>query len=136
MLNRIVLIGRITHSLELKYTQAGAAVCNFDIAAERPYKDAQGEKITDFFHIQAWKNLAELICKYSGKGKMIGIDGALHQRKYQTKDGENRTTYEILAANVQFIEFKDNGNGKEETKKPDNAASQEPPAETDNELPF
>lgn len=113
MFNLVVLTGRLTSDVELKSTSNGVPVCNFSIAVDRRYKQGE-ERQTDFINIVAWRGTAEHICKYFRKGSMIGIEGSIQTRRYQDKDGNNRTAFEIVANNVQFIESKrvlDGGEG-------------------------
>ena len=105
MFNLVVLSGRITAEPELKNTSNGVPVCNFSIAVERRYKQGE-ERQADFINVVAWRNSAEFVCKYFNKGSMIGIEGAIQTRKYQDKEGNNRTAFEVVANNVQFIESK------------------------------
>jgi len=104
MLNRIILIGRLVADPEIRFTQTGVSVANFRIAVDRNFKSATGEKETDFINIVAWRKLAELVGEYVKKGRLIAVEGSLHQRSYQTREGENRTTYEVQADNVQFLD--------------------------------
>ncbi|MBN2327666.1 MAG: single-stranded DNA-binding protein [Candidatus Omnitrophica bacterium] len=104
MINRIVLVGRLVADPEVRYTQNGVAVSSFSIAVDRPYRSAGGERQTDFINIVAWRKLAELMGQYMKKGRLIGVDGSLQMRKYQTKEGENRTVYEVQADNIQFLD--------------------------------
>lgn len=105
MFNLVVLTGRLTVDPELKTTQSGVSVTDFSIAVQRSYKSGE-EPITDFINIQAWRSTAEFICKYFGKGKMIGIEGSIQTRRYTDKQGNNRTAFEVVANNVQFVESK------------------------------
>lgn len=105
MFNLVVLTGRITATPELKTTTSGNSVVSFSIAVERKYKQGE-EKQADFINVVAWRQTAEFICKYFQKGSMIGIEGSIQTRKYQDKDGNNRTAFEVLANNVQFVESK------------------------------
>ena len=105
MFNLVVLTGRMTADPELKTTPNGVSVCSFSIAVERRYKQGE-ERQADFINIVAWRSSAEFICKYFKKGSMIGIEGALQTRKYQDRDGNNRTAFEVVANNVQFVESK------------------------------
>lgn len=99
MLNRITLMGRLTAVPELKSTTQGTPVLSATLAVERPgYK----EKTTDFLPIVAWRGTAEMISKYFHKGSMICIEGMLTTRKWDTKDGEHRTAYEIVVDRVHF----------------------------------
>ena len=105
MFNLVVLTGRLTADPELKTTPNGVSVTSFSIAVERRYKQGE-ERQADFINIVAWRSSAEFICKYFKKGSMIGIEGSIQTRKYQDKDGNNRTAFEVVANNVQFVEFK------------------------------
>lgn len=105
MFNLVVLTGRLTANPELKTTSNGVSVCSFSIAVDRRYKQGE-EKQTDFINIVAWRGTAEFISKHFSKGSMIGVEGSIQTRKYQDKDGNNRTVYEVVANNVQFVESK------------------------------
>ena len=103
--NLVVLSGRLTADAELKTTPNGVSVCSFDIAVDSGYGD---NRQTDFIKIVAWRKTAELIAKHFRKGSMIGIEGSIKTRKYQDKNGNNRTAFEVVANNVQFLESKRN----------------------------
>ena len=107
MFNLVVLTGRLTADPEIKTTPSGVSVANFSIAVQRAYRSGE-EPITDFINIVAWRQTADFICKYFKKGSMIGIEGAIQTRRYQDKDGNNRTAFEVVANNVQFVESKRN----------------------------
>ena len=102
MFNLVVLTGRLTADPELKTTPSGVSVTSFSIAVERRYKQGE-EKQADFINIVAWRQTAEFVSKYFSKGSMIGIEGSIQTRKYQDKDGNNRTAFEVVANNVQFV---------------------------------
>ena len=102
MFNLVVLTGRLTAEPELKTTPNGVSVTSFSIAVERRYRQGE-ERQADFINIVAWRSSAEFICKYFKKGSMIGIEGAIQTRKYQDRDGNNRTAFEVVANNVQFV---------------------------------
>lgn len=101
MLNNITIQGRLARDPELKHTSGGHAVTSFTIACERNYQQ-NGEKITDWVTIVAWRNLAERICKYWSKGKEIVVTGSLESRKYTDKTGAQRTTWEVKASDAFF----------------------------------
>ncbi|MBQ2698376.1 MAG: single-stranded DNA-binding protein [Firmicutes bacterium] len=103
MLNRVVLIGRLTRDPELRYTQSGVAVVNFTIAVDRPYKSASGERETDFIDIVVWRQLAENCEKYLAKGRLVAVDGRLQIRRYETSDGQKRNAAEVVADDVRFL---------------------------------
>lgn len=106
MFNLVVLSGRLTADVELKYTPNNVPVCSFTIAVERRYKQGE-ERQADFINIVAWRNTAEFISKHFSKGSMIGIEGAIQTRRYVDKDtGKNRTAFEVIANNVQFVDSK------------------------------
>lgn len=105
MFNLVVLTGRLAADAELKTTNNGVSVCSFTIAVERRYKQGE-ERQADFINIVAWRQTAEFVSKHFSKGSMIGIEGSIQTRKYQDKDGNNRTAFEVVANNVQFVESK------------------------------
>lgn len=107
MFNLVVLTGRLTADPEIKTTPSGVSFSNFSIAVQRAYRSGE-EPITDFINIVAWRQTADFICKYFKKGSMIGIEGSIQTRRYQDKDGNNRTAFEVVANNVQFVESKRN----------------------------
>lgn len=100
--NRFVGIGRLTRDPELKHTPNGVAVASFNIAVDRQFKSANGEKETDFIPVITWRGLAENCGRYLSKGKMVAVEGRLQIRTYE-KDGQKRTVAEIVADNVQFL---------------------------------
>ena len=105
MFNLVVLTGRLTADPELKTTNTGIAVTSFSIAVNRRYRAGE-ETQTDFINIVAWRQTAEFITKYFKKGNMIGIEGSIQTRKYTDKNGNNRTVFEVVASNAQFVESK------------------------------
>ena len=109
MLNRIILIGRLTRDPELRYTANGTAVANFTLAVDRGFKNAQGERETDFITIIAWRQLGERCSTYLAKGKLAAVDGRLQIRNYETQDGQKRTVAEVVAEDVRFLSPKDGG---------------------------
>ena len=102
MLNRVILMGRITADLELKKTSSGISVTSFSIAVDRTYVKQGEERKTDFINCVAWKKQAEFICKYFGKGSLIVVEGELQTRQYQAKDGSNRHITEVVVSGVSF----------------------------------
>lgn len=105
MFNLVVLTGRLTADPELKTTANGIPVTTFSIAVDRRYRSGE-ERQTDFINIVAWRQSAEFITKYFKKGNLIGIEGSIQTRRYQDKNGNNRTAFEVVASNVQFVESK------------------------------
>ena len=107
MFNLVVLTGRLTADPELKTTPSGVSVTTFSIAVNRKYKSGE-EQQTDFINIVAWRQTAEFITKYFKKGSLIGIEGSIQTRRYQDANGNNRTAFEVVVNNAQFVESKQN----------------------------
>ena len=132
MLNSIVIIGRLTANPELRQTSSGLSVTSFTVAVDRAY--SKEEKQADFIPVVAWREKADFVAKYFGKGSMIAVKGSLQTRNYEDKQGNKRTAFEILADQVSFCGSKsDNSSGHtldETTGFPD--ASDD----IDDDLPF
>jgi len=107
MLNRVVLIGRLTKDPELRYTPNGVAVASFTLAIDRNYKNAQGEKETDFITCVVYRQLAELCANYLSKGKLAAVDGRLQIRSFTGQDGQKRWVTEVIAEDVRFLSPKE-----------------------------
>lgn len=106
MLNRIILIGRLTRDPELRYTPAGKAVANFTLAVDRGRKDAQGNKETDFIDIIVWEKQAETVSQHLNKGRLVAVEGRLQIRSYEDQKGNKRKAAEVVASSVQFLDSK------------------------------
>lgn len=111
MLNRITMTGRMTADPELRKTANDISVTGFSIANQRNYKNADGERETDFFDVTAWRATAEFVTRYFSKGSLITVDGRLETRKYTDKNGNNRVAVEIKADNVYFGDSKNESQG-------------------------
>lgn len=107
MLNKIVLIGRLTRDPELRYTPNGTAVCNFSLAIERNFTNQNGERDVDFVDIVVWRKQAENCANYLGKGRLVAVEGRLQIRSYENKDGQKRRVAEVVANDVRFLEWPD-----------------------------
>jgi single-strand DNA-binding protein len=115
MLNKIVLMGRLTKDPELRHTGSGTAVTSFTLAVERDFKDkASGQKETDFIDIVAWRNTGEFVSRYFTKGRQAVVEGRLQMRDWQDRNGNKRRTAEVVADNVYFAD----STRKEETAPP------------------
>ena len=111
MLNHIVIMGRLTRDPELRSTQSGVSVASFRLAVDRDFGNREtGEKQADFIDIVAWRQTGEFVSKYFHKGSMIVVSGRLQSRKWQDREGNNRTNWEIQADNVYFGESRSSGN--------------------------
>ena len=105
MLNHIVIMGRLTRDPELRYTQSNTPVASFTVAVDRDFGGRDGgEKQTDFIDCSAWRQTGEFVSKYFRKGSMIVVSGRMQSRKWQDRDGNNRTSWEVSADNVYFGE--------------------------------
>ena len=106
MLNKIIIMGRLTRDPELRRTGSGTSVTSFSLACDRDFKSQSGEKETDFIEVVAWKNTAEFVSKYFSKGRMAVVEGRLQIRDWTDKAGNKRTTAEVVADNVYFADSK------------------------------
>lgn len=113
MLNRVVLIGRLTKDPELRYTTSGVAVATFSIAVDRPFVGQNGERETDFFDIVIWRKLAETCANHLGKGRLVAVDGRLQARSYDDNNGVRRKVVEVVAENVRFLDWPKEGTGQQ-----------------------
>ena len=112
MLNRIILMGRLTRDPELRRTGSGVAVASFTLAVDRDFgKNEQGERETDFIDCVAWRQTGEFVSKYFTKGRMAVVSGRLQIRNWNDKDGNKRRTAEVIADNVYFGDSKREGDG-------------------------
>ncbi len=109
LLNKIILIGRLTRDPELRYTGSGVPVANFSLAVDRPYKNQQGERDTDFIRIVTWRKLAEVCANNIGKGRLVAIEGSLQVRSYDDKEGIRRQISEVKADTVRFLDWPKDG---------------------------
>ena len=109
MLNKIILMGRLTRDPELRRTGTGTAVTSFSLAVDRDFKSQSGEKETDFIDIVAWRSTAEFVSKYFTKGRMAVVEGRLQIRDWTDKDGGKRRSAEVVADNVYFGDSKRDG---------------------------
>ncbi len=105
MLNRVILIGRLTRDPELRVTsQSGVPMASFSIAVDRPYQSQSGQRETDFIDCVAWRRLAETVAEHMRKGRLIAVEGRLQIRNYETQDGQRRRVAEVVADDVRFLD--------------------------------
>ena len=110
MLNRIIIMGRLTRDPELRHTQSGVSVASFSLAVDRDFRDKNtGEKATDFIDVVAWRQTGEFVSKYFSKGRMAVVEGRLQIRDWTDKEGNKRRSAEIVAENVYFGDSKRDG---------------------------
>ena len=133
MLNKVIIMGRLTRDPELRRTQSGTAVTSFTLAVDRDFKPQSGEKETDFIDVVAWRNTGEFAAKYLTKGRMAAVEGRIQVRDWQDKDGNRRKAVEVVADNVYFAD------SKRDSKPQETPATNEPDfdeIEDDGDLPF
>ena len=130
-MNKVYLIGNLTRDPEMRSTNTGIPVCNFSIAVNRRFKNAQtGQQETDFFNIVAWRQLAELCSRYLAKGRKVAVSGSIQTRTYEAQDGSKRSAFDIVADEVEFLSSAQAGasSGEYHTPSPAPAAPRAPQA--------
>ena len=129
MINKVILMGRLTADPELKTTQSGISSCRFNVAVNRNYKASDGSQQADFISVQTWRTTAEFICKYFKKGGMIIVEGTLQNNNYTDSNGAKHYSYVVNAEKVNFGESKSQSG---QNSQPASATSQN--AENDTDL--
>jgi single-strand DNA-binding protein len=117
MLNRVILIGRLTKDPELRYTPAGVAVTQFTLAVDRQFSGSKEEREADFIPIVTWRQLAETCANYLRKGRLAAVEGRIQVRNYENNEGRRVYVTEVIADNVRFLESANReggGQGREE----------------------
>lgn len=133
-MNRVILTGNLTRDPELRITGNGVSVCNFSIAVNRRFKNAQtGQQETDFLNVIAWRQLGELCGKFLMKGKKVAVVGSIQTRSYEARDGSKKTAWDIIADEVEFLTPMGSASGTERADSAQNAQFTEVP---DEDLPF
>mgnify|MGYP000975730434 CR=1 FL=1 len=122
MLNKVILIGRLGREPELRYMANGEAVCNFSVATSESWKDKNGQRqeSTEWHNVTMYRKLAEIAAKYLTKGSQVYLEGKIQSRKYQGKDGIERSAYEIIANEMKML----GGNAQTPAQKPQPAQAQ------------
>ncbi|MFS0784081.1 single-stranded DNA-binding protein [Bacillus sp. 1P06AnD] len=111
MMNRVVLVGRLTKDPDLRYTPAGVPVATFTLAVNRNFSNQQGDREADFINCVVWRKPAENVANFLKKGSLAGVDGRIQTRNYEGQDGKRVYVTEIVAESVQFLEPKGSNNG-------------------------
>ena len=104
MLNRIILIGRLTRDPELRYTPQGVPVASFTLAVDRPFTNQQGQREADFIDCVAWRKLGETVGNHLAKGRLVALEGRLQIRSYEAQDGTKRRVAEVIEDSVRFLD--------------------------------
>lgn len=136
VLNRIIVMGRMTRDPELRRTNSGTAVASFSLAVDRDFKSLSGEKETDFIDVVAWRNTAEFASKYFSKGRMAVVEGRLQIRDWTDKDGNKLRSAEIVADSVYFGDSKRDGGDTVQSEPQSEPQSGFSEVEDDGDLPF
>ena len=142
MINRVVLVGRLTRDPELKKTSSGNAVCSFTVAVDNRQKNLDGTRGTTFVPCVVFQTSADNMFRFTRKGSLVGVEGRLNQRSYQRQDGSKATVYEVICDSVQFLEPKGEGNAEagDEVKFDDTPAEESKNLDSldlpDDDLPF
>lgn len=132
-MNKFFAIGNLTRDPELSETNSGIAVCRFSVAVNRR-RMGDGEQQTDFFNVTAWRGLAETVARYCKKGNKVAVSGAIQIRQYEDRDGQKRTSVDVIADEVEFLTPK---SGDGENSAP--ASKKKPalePFDDDDDIPF
>ncbi|WP_028273931.1 single-stranded DNA-binding protein [Atopococcus tabaci] len=106
MINNVVLVGRLTRDIELRYTANGTAVGSFSVAVDRPFTNQQGERDTDFINCVAWRKTAETLANFTRKGSLIGVQGRIQTRNYTNANGQKVYVTEVVCENYSLLEPK------------------------------
>lgn len=114
MINRVIMVGRLTKDPELKYTPSGAAVARFTLAVNRTFSNANGEKEADFINCTVWRKQAENTANFLKKGSLAGVEGRIQTGSYEGQDGKRVYTTEVVCDSVQFLEPKNSAPKSEE----------------------
>ena len=133
MLNKILLMGRLTRDPQLRHINNGMAVVSFTLAVDRDFKSQSGEKESDFIDIVAWRNTAEFVSEYFTKGRMAVVEGRLQVRDWTDKNGGRRRSSEVVADNVYFGDSKKDAEMPAQSNSSGGAFSE---VEDDGEMPF
>lgn len=106
MINNVVLVGRLTRDVDLRYTSNGTAVGTFSVAVDRPFKNQQGERETDFVNCVIWRKAAENFANFTRKGSLVGVQGRIQTRNYENQQGQKVYVTEIIVENFSLLEPK------------------------------
>ena len=145
MINNVTLVGRLTKDAELKYTPANQAVSQFTLAVNRTFKNANGERETDFINCVIWRQAAENLANLAKKGALLGVTGRIQTRNYENAQGQRVYVTEVVAENFQMLESRNQQQGQQQAqqqakqqqvKQPDPFAGGTPTSLNDDDLPF
>lgn len=136
MINRTVLVGRLTKDPDLKYTSNGVAVATFNLAVDRSFTNKNGEREADFIRCLIWRKSAENFANFTHKGSLVGIDGRIQTRSYENQQGQKVYVAEVIADSFNLLEPKRNNQGSQQNSNRDPFAGGQQIDISDNDLPF
>lgn len=146
MLNRVILIGRLTRDPELRYTPNGIATTSFTLAVDRPFTNSDGSRDADFIQIVTWRQTAEACAEYLRKGRLTAVEGRIQVRHYDNNEGKRVYVTEVVADNVRFLERSGTNEGQSSTQQQEKQEQPAPPDPfsddgkpidiSDDDLPF
>ena len=143
MINNVVLVGRLTKDVELRYTPANQAVATFTLAVNRTFKNANGEREADFINVVIWRQSAENLANLAKKGALLGITGRIQTRNYENTQGQRVYVTEVVAENFQMLESRNQQQGQSQNNQQQQFANQPDPFSggtpmnlSDDDLPF
>ena len=135
-MNKIILIGNLTRDPETATTQAGISFTRFNVAVNRPFTNSNGERVADYFDVICWRQLAERCAKYLFKGSKVGVNGSVQRRQYEDRDGIKRTSFDVVADEIEFLTPKSaSSRSGDEPDPPSGGVSDMQPVDGDD-LPF
>ena len=140
-MNKVFLIGNLTRDPEFRETPSGVPMCRFTIAVNRNYKNADGERQTDFFNCTAWRVTAETISRYTKKGNKVAVTGSIELRDYEDNQGARRTAVDVIVQDCEMLTPRDNSNGFDDAADaPRQSAPKKKPTlqamDDDSDIPF
>lgn len=135
MINRVVLVGRLTRDPELRYTANGAAVASFTVAVNRQFTNNQGEREADFISCVIWRKAAENFANFTHKGSLVGIDGRVQTRNYENQQGNRVYVTEVVVENFSLLESRSESDRRATTENL-NGGNQAPTQPSNNQSPF
>ena len=140
-MNKITLIGNLTNDPEMRATPSGVTVCTFNVAVNRRFANSDGDRITDFFRVNAWRQLGDTCGKYLAKGRKVAVVGELQARTYDNKDGKTMLSLDVVADEVEFLTPAENTEAKPAKKAKENSDGYNKTAEDEltaysGDLPF
>lgn len=143
MINRVILVGRLTKDPEYRQTQSGVSTATFTLAVNRTFKNKNGEREADFINVVVFRQQAENVSKYLSKGSLAGVDGRIQSRSYENQEGRRVFVTEVVADNVQFMDSKGSNQQKNQSQQQGQAPAGNNPFANDNnanidddDLPF